>query len=68
MIGYGMGFHAGGIIWMLILGALVVVPFWRLLPDYGIPSWVAILAIFPLVALILLWIMAFRDRIPGGQP
>ena len=61
MMGHGyMGF--GGLIWMLVLGALVVVPFWRLLPRFGIPSWVALFSIFPLVALILLWIMAFRDR------
>ena len=66
MMGYGMGFHAGGLIWMLIAAALVVVPFWRLLPRFGIPSWVAILAIFPPVALILLWVMAFRDRMTGG--
>ncbi|MBM9594113.1 hypothetical protein JM664_06265 [Rhodobacteraceae bacterium MCCB 386] len=58
--------HAGGLFWMLIIGLLWVIPFWKLLPRYGIPSWVAILSIFPLVALILLWIMAFRDRIGGG--
>ena len=66
MMGYGMGFHAGGLVWMLIVGVIVVVPFWRLLPQFGIPSWVAVLAIFPLVALVLLWVMAFRDRIKGG--
>ena len=66
MMGYGMGLHAGGLVWMLIVGAVVVVPFWRLLPQYGIPSWAALFAIFPLVALVLLWIMAFRDRITGG--
>ena len=66
-MGYGFNFHAGGLIWMLILGAVVVIPFWRLLPHYGIPSWVGLLAIFPLFALILLWIMAFRDRVTGGS-
>ncbi|HKL68702.1 hypothetical protein [Salibaculum sp.] len=58
---YGMG--GGGFLMMLVIGALIVVPFWRLLPRFGIPNWVAILAIFPLVALILLWIMAFKDQI-----
>lgn len=62
-----MGFGGGGILWMLIVGALVVVPFWRLLPRYGIPNWLAILAVFPLVALILLWIMAFKDDADGGR-
>ena len=58
---YGMG--GGGFLMMLVIGALIVVPFWRLLPRFGIPNWVAILAIFPLVALILLWSMAFKDQI-----
>ncbi|SIS70316.1 hypothetical protein SAMN05421759_102485 [Roseivivax lentus] len=51
----------GGILWLLIVGALVVIPFWKLLPRFGIPNWVAIFAIFPVVALILLWVMAFKD-------
>ena len=65
MMAYGH-MPGGGLVWMLIVGALIVVPFWRLLPQFGIPSWVALLAIFPLVALILLWVMAFRDRMTGG--
>ncbi|TFL20314.1 hypothetical protein DR046_02520 [Jannaschia formosa] len=56
----------GGFGWMLILGALVVIPFWKLLPRFGMPSWLGLLAIFPLVALILLWVMAFKDDKPRG--
>ncbi len=56
----------GGLLGLLIVGLLIVVPFWRLLPRFGIPSWVAILTLFPLVALILLWVMAFKDKIDGG--
>jgi hypothetical protein len=55
---------AGSLLWMLILGALVVVPFWKLLPRFGIPAWVSVFALFPLVALILLWVMAFKN---GGR-
>ena len=43
----------------LILIFLLIVPFWRLLPRVGIPSWVAIVAVVPFVALVLLWIVAF---------
>ena len=68
MMAHGFVFQGGGLFWMLIFGAIVVVPFWRLLPQYGIPSWVALFAIFPFAPLVLLWIMAFRDRISGGQP
>lgn len=65
MGGYGMG--GGGLVWLLIMGALVVVPFWRLLPKFGIPNWVSLVAIIPLGALILLWVMAFRDKLDGGN-
>ena len=57
----------GGILWFFIAGALVVVPFWRLLPRFGIPNWVALFAVIPLVALILLWAMAFKDDLEGGS-
>jgi uncharacterized membrane protein len=61
MYGYGMG--GFGIIWMIVAAALLIVPFWRLLPKVGLPNWVAIFAIFPLFALILLWIVAFKEDI-----
>ncbi len=59
-MGYG-----GGMLWFLIMGALLVIPFWRLLPRSGIPAWVALLALVPIGALILLWIIAFKDDITG---
>ena len=62
---YGMGF-GGGLFMFLILAALLVVPFWRILPRYGIPNWVAIVAIIPLGALILLWVVAFKDGVDGS--
>ncbi|WP_417727566.1 hypothetical protein [Roseovarius sp.] len=65
MGGYGMG--GGGLIFMLIFAALIVVPFWKLLPKFGIPNWVSLVAIIPLGALILLWVMAFRDKLDGGR-
>ena len=64
MDGYGMG--GGGFLFFIIMAALVVVPFWRLLPRFGIPNWVAIFAVIPLVALVLLWVIAFKDKIDGG--
>jgi hypothetical protein len=55
----------GGVLWFLIVAALVIVPLWRLLPKFGIPSWVALFAIIPFGAIVLLWIMAFRDQLDG---
>ena len=63
MGGYGMG--GGGLLWVLIVGVLIVVPFWKLLPRYGLPSWAALLTVFPLVALVFLWIMAFKSDEAG---
>ena len=55
----------GGFLWLIIVGAAVVIPFWKLLPRYGIAAPFALLAVFPVCAVILLWIMAFRDEFKG---
>jgi hypothetical protein len=55
----------GGILWYLVFSALVIVPLWRLLPKFGIPNWVALAALIPFGALVLLWVMAFKDQIDG---
>ncbi|RBI87221.1 hypothetical protein DRV85_02710 [Rhodosalinus halophilus] len=55
----------GGLLWLVIVGVLVVIPFWKLLPRFGIPSWVALAALIPFGALVLLWVMAFKDD--GGR-
>lgn len=62
--GYGMG--GFGFFGILIYAVLVVVPFWRLLPRFGIPAPVALVALFPVGAVILLWVMAFREEVGGG--
>ncbi|HHS89574.1 MAG TPA: hypothetical protein ENJ26_04320 [Rhodobacteraceae bacterium] len=54
-------------IWMLIWAALLVIPFWRILPRSGIPSWVAVFAVVPIGAMILLWIVAFKDDLPASS-
>jgi len=51
----------GGFVWFIIMAALLIVPFWKILPRHGIPNWVAIFCAIPLVALILLWVIAFKD-------
>ena len=67
MMGGGYGMGGGGLLWLLIFAVLVVIPFWRLLPKFGIPNWVALVSIIPLGALVLLWVMAFRDKLDGGN-
>jgi len=63
--GYGMG--GFGLIWFVVFAALVIIPFWKLLPRFGLPNWVAIFAVIPLIALILLWVIAFKDDIGGDS-
>ena len=48
--------------WIIIFMAAFVVPFWKLLPNYGIAAPWALLAIFPIGTLALLYIMAFAPR------
>ncbi|MDF0599220.1 hypothetical protein P1J78_00615 [Psychromarinibacter sp. C21-152] len=54
-----------GFFWFLVVAALLVVPFWRLLPRFGIPAPVALVAIIPLGALVLLWVIAFKEPADG---
>lgn len=51
----------------LVLGAILVIPFWRILPRFGLPSWAAAAAVIPLGAVILLWLMAGKDMIEGQK-
>jgi hypothetical protein len=55
----------GGFLWFLIYAVLVVVPFWKILPRYGMSKYFAFLAILPALALILLWLIAFKDDLEG---
>ena len=51
---------------LILLSVAFIVPFWKLLPGYGIASPWAITAMFPPCALILLYIMAFSAKREGG--
>ena len=53
-----------GIVAWALYATLVVVPFWRILPVHGWPKHMAVIAVFPFLAVFLLWLVAFGDRIP----
>ncbi|MEM6409388.1 MAG: hypothetical protein AAF700_13360 [Pseudomonadota bacterium] len=53
----------GNLLWLLAIAGLIVIPFWKLLPRYGISPYFALLAVMPALALVLLWIIAFKDDI-----
>lgn len=54
-------------IWYLIIVALFIFPLWKIVPDYRLPQWAALIALVPFGIFVLLWVMAFRDKIkiPG---
>jgi len=45
---------------LIILGAIII-PFWKILPRAGIPAPVALVSIIPFGALVLLWVLAFKQ-------
>jgi hypothetical protein len=52
----------------LIFAALVVVPLYQVLPLFRINSLWALVAVFPLGLIILLWVMsARRDQVNGAS-
>ena len=58
---------ASGLLWLLIVAVLVVVPCWKILPRYGITKYFALFAVIPAIALVLLWIIAFKDDLGGSD-
>ena len=58
-----MGLH--GLLAILIAAALVAYPFSRILPRVGLNPWISLVAIIPIGAVVLLWIVAFRDWKPA---
>ena len=46
-------------VWAILFSVAFVIPFWKLLPQYGLSQYWAIAAVFPLFALALLYVMAF---------
>ena len=52
--------------WLILFMAAFVIPFWKLLPGYGIASPWSLIAIFPLGTLALLYLMAFAGTRTGG--
>ncbi|RUO62072.1 hypothetical protein [Pseudidiomarina insulisalsae] len=48
-----------GFFWMLIVGAIVVIPVWRICQRIGYPGPLSLLMLIPLANLALLYFIAF---------
>lgn len=55
------GMHAGGMIWMLVVGIILVIPFWKLATRAGYPGPLALLILIPLVNLAFIYFLAFSE-------
>ena len=56
--GFGFGF---GPLWMLVVAALIVLPFWRLFEKAGYSGRLGLLMVVPFVNLLALYFLAFSD-------
>lgn len=59
MFGNGMG--SVGPFTMLIMAALVIVPFWFIFSKAGYSKWLSLLMVVPLVNVIALYFLAFSQ-------
>jgi len=59
MLGNGMG--PFGPLMMLVMAAVVILPFWFIFSKAGHSKWLSLLMVVPLVNLILLYFLAFSQ-------
>lgn len=50
-----------GIIMMLIIAALIVLPFWFIFSKAGHSKWLALLMVVPIINIIMLYFLAFSS-------
>ena len=63
------GMHMNAMAWwfgapwlmMLLVAAVIVLPFWKIFAKAGFSGWLGLLMIVPLVNLIALYVLAFVD-------
>ena len=51
--------HAPGIVWMLVMGVLMVIPFWRICRRLGFHGALGLLVLIPIVNLVFFYFLAF---------
>jgi len=63
----------GGLLVFIVIAALTIVAFWRILPRAGLSPYWSLVAVVPLGTVILLLVLAFRpwpgdeERVSHGQ-
>ncbi|OEY68501.1 hypothetical protein [Rheinheimera salexigens] len=55
----GMGMWPMGPLMMLVMAALVILPFWFIFSKAGYSKWLSLLMVVPIINVILLYFLAF---------
>lgn len=55
----GSGMWPFGPFMMLVMAAIVILPFWFIFPKAGYSKWLSLLMVVPLVNVVLLYFLAF---------
>ena len=55
------GIFGEHLVWMLVMAAVVVIPFWRICGKAGYPGLLSLLILIPLVNLLFLYFLAFFE-------
>jgi hypothetical protein len=45
---------------VIVLGVLIVVPYWKIFPRAAWSKWMSLLMLIPVVNIIMLWVLAFK--------
>ena len=48
-------------LWLIIVGLIIVLPFWKIFTKAGFPGPLAILMIIPLVNIVMIFFLAFAE-------
>ena len=54
-------FTGGGLLGFIIVGLIVVIPFWKIFTKAGFNSALSILMIIPIVNLVMIYFLAFAE-------
>lgn len=58
---HGSGMGLSGPLMMLVMAAVIIVPFWFIFSKAGYSKWLSLLMVVPLVNLVLLYFLAFSQ-------
>lgn len=58
-----------GFLMTIIVGLLIVLPFWKIFDRAGFPPWLSILMIVPVLNIIMIYFVAFAEwpAMPGKK-